>query len=132
MEEEQDKDMFVITRVSREDIFQHFVDRIDPEDRGGPKEERLRKKVDAITDSQMESLARHMAGDYCEQLYWIQIGILAEDMVKSEPECDCDIDSHDCTEHRVALESCDECKEKEQDCKLNTKGICSVCGEVVE
>ena len=65
------KDYFVITRVHRDDLDGIGFD------------------VSEVTDCTMERLASKMANDYLEQLYWIQLPILAEDLdiPKKEKVC---------------------------------------------
>lgn len=54
------KESFVITSVSRGDL------------------EALGYDTSEVSDEQMEYLARKMADDYCEQLFWTSLDILAE------------------------------------------------------
>ena len=54
---------FKITSVTREDL----------EDRGFD--------TTNITDTQMEELARRMCNDYLEQMFWISMDIIAEDIM---------------------------------------------------
>lgn len=54
---------FKITSVTREDL----------EDRGFD--------TTNITDAQMEELARRMCSDYLEQMFWISMDIIAEDIM---------------------------------------------------
>lgn len=56
------KEFFEITSISRDDL------------------ESLGYKTDNITDEQMERLAKKMADDYLEQMYWLSMDILAESM----------------------------------------------------
>lgn len=49
------------------------VCRADLEDRGFD--------VSSITDAQMEELARRMCNDYLEQMFWISLDIIAEDVL---------------------------------------------------
>jgi len=81
---EEKIESFKITSVSRDDILVHFMDELEPEEQRGKAGKALRKRIEAITDSQMETLARKMADDYIEQLFWTQIGILAEDLVEGK------------------------------------------------
>ena len=55
---------FKITSVTREDL----------EDRGFD--------TTNITDAQMEELARRMCNDYLEQMFWLSMDIIAEDIMK--------------------------------------------------
>lgn len=41
-------------------------------------------------------------------------------------------EKHDCNEHKVFLDPCNCCVEQDRECPLSTKGICSICGEVVQ
>lgn len=52
-------EFFKVTSISRADL------------------EHLGYKTDNITDAQMERLARKMAEDYLDQLYWTSMDILA-------------------------------------------------------
>jgi hypothetical protein len=54
---------FKITYVTREDL----------EDRGFD--------TTNITDAQMEELARRMCNDYLEQMFWLSMDIIAEDIM---------------------------------------------------
>lgn len=54
---------FKITSVTREDL----------EDRGFD--------TTNITDAQMEELARRMCNDYLEQMFWLSMEIIAEDIM---------------------------------------------------
>ena len=56
------KEFFVITSISRDDL------------------ESLGYKTENITDEEMEKLAKKMADDYLEQMYWLSMDILAESM----------------------------------------------------
>ena len=55
---------FKITSVTRQDL----------EDRGFD--------TTNITDAQMEELARRMCNDYLEQMFWLSMDIIAEDIMK--------------------------------------------------
>lgn len=39
---------------------------------------------------------------------------------------------HRCEENISYLSPCDNCIEKDKECPLSVKGICSICGEVIE
>jgi hypothetical protein len=39
---------------------------------------------------------------------------------------------HKCINHRVYLDPCDDCIDKERECELSTNGICSICGEIIK
>ena len=54
---------FNITSVSREDLESRGFDTTN------------------ITDAQMEELARKMCDDYLEQMFWISLDIIAEDIM---------------------------------------------------
>lgn len=54
------KESFVITSVSRGDL------------------ETLGYDTSEVSDEKMEYLAKKMANDYCEQLFWSSLDILAE------------------------------------------------------
>lgn len=56
------KEFFQITAVSRDDLEAKGFD------------------VSNVTDLMMEQLARKMADDYLEQMYWISLEIIAENM----------------------------------------------------
>ena len=60
--EEMSKE-FEITSVSREDWESRGFDTTN------------------ITDEQMEELARKMCDDYLEQMFWISLDIIAEDII---------------------------------------------------
>ena len=60
--EEMNKE-FNITSVSREDLEYRGFDTTN------------------ITDAQMEELARKMCDDYLEQMFWISLDIIAEDII---------------------------------------------------
>ena len=60
--EEMSKE-FNITSVSREDLENRGFDTTN------------------ITDAQMEELARKMCDDYLEQMFWISLDIIAEDII---------------------------------------------------
>lgn len=56
------KESFVITEVSREDL------------------EELGYDTSEVSDETMEYLAKKLANDYCEQLFWTSLDIIAECM----------------------------------------------------
>ena len=60
--EEMNKE-FKITSVTREDLEMRGFDTTN------------------ITDEQMEELARKMCDDYLEQMFWISLDIIAEDIM---------------------------------------------------
>jgi hypothetical protein len=55
---------FKITSVTREDLADIGFD------------------VTNITDEQMEQLAKRMCDDYLEQMFWLSMEIIAEDIMK--------------------------------------------------
>lgn len=59
---ERGKEWFNITSVHRDDLIQAGFD------------------GDAVDDATMERLACKMCDDYVEQLFWIHIGIYAEEL----------------------------------------------------
>ena len=61
--EEMNKE-FKITSVTREDLEMRGFDTTN------------------ITDAQMERLAQKMCDDYLEQMFWISLDIIAEDMMR--------------------------------------------------
>lgn len=56
------KESFIVTQVSREDL------------------EAIGYDTSEVSDDTMERLASKLAGDYCEQLFWTSLDILAEYM----------------------------------------------------
>ena len=60
--EEMNKE-FKITSVTREDLEMRGFDTTN------------------ITDAQMERLAQNMCDDYLEQMFWISLDIIAEDIM---------------------------------------------------
>lgn len=58
----REKEWFQITCVHRDDLIEAGFD------------------GDAVDDTIMERLASKMCDDYVEQLFWIHIGIIAEDL----------------------------------------------------
>lgn len=58
----KNKESFVITEVSREDL------------------EALDFDTSNVSDETMERLASKLADDYCEQLFWTSLDIIAEYM----------------------------------------------------
>ena len=63
--EEMNKE-FKITSVTREDLEMRGFDTTN------------------ITDAQMERLAQKMCDDYLEQMFWISLDIIAEDIKKKK------------------------------------------------
>lgn len=68
----REKEWFQITSVHRDDLIEAGFD------------------GNSVDDTVMEQLASKMSDDYVEQLFWIQIGIIAEYLgipkLKSKPE----------------------------------------------
>ncbi|SLM30857.1 hypothetical protein MTBBW1_2500006 [Desulfamplus magnetovallimortis] len=64
---ENEKMFFTITSISKEDIIHAFNE-----------DEHVKKIVEAMDDSDMETLASKMADDYCEQLFWSSLKIIFE------------------------------------------------------
>lgn len=58
----REKEWFQITCVHRDDLIEAGFD------------------GDVVDDTVMERLASKMSDDYVEQLFWIHIGIIAEDL----------------------------------------------------
>ena len=56
------KESFIITQVSREDL------------------ETIGYDTSEVSDDTMERLASKLGDDYCEQLFWTSLDIMAEDM----------------------------------------------------
>ena len=64
------KEMFTVTHVCREDIIHAFKE--------SDMFEQVKKKVKMMDNSEMEYLARELADDYCEQLFWDSLKIIFE------------------------------------------------------
>jgi len=83
---------FDITAVSREDLESKGFD------------------TSNIDDSDMETLARKMGDDYCEQLYWTSMEIIAEDYLEIPkhicPKCGKKACSHDGSSKRSICGRC--------------------------
>ena len=62
---------FVITSVSREDLISKEV--------GFTREQAL-----AVTDEQMKKIASKLADDYCNQLFWSSLQVIAESVISEE------------------------------------------------
>lgn len=58
------KEFFEVSSVSREDVAEVLG----------------KDKANSLTDSQMERLASKMNDDYCNQLYWNSMKIIATDL----------------------------------------------------
>lgn len=73
--------------------------------------------VDKISDSQMRELAHRMADDYCEQLFWSSMGIIAEDILGFPKVMTKDVSCPKCNSEEVrydiheALFHCDACSQ---------------------
>ena len=39
---------------------------------------------------------------------------------------------HDCEDYVIYINPCQDCIDNDQECVLNTHGICSICGEVID
>ena len=70
MGDNQRKEFFHITSVSRDDIIHAFE--------GTDVLEQVKKKVAKLDDGEMEYLAGKLADDYCEQLFWSSLKIIFE------------------------------------------------------
>lgn len=57
-----------ITRLHREDLREAFENITDEE-------------LALVSDAQLERIARNMADDYCNQLYWCSLSIIAADVL---------------------------------------------------
>ena len=68
-------DYFRITSVHREDIEKCF------EEAGKPE---LAKRAKKLTDSEMDYIADKLADDYCNQLFWGSLEIIAERVIKGD------------------------------------------------
>ena len=66
------KKSFPITTLSKEDLLG-----LESND-GNGKPMFSPKKIMALTDEDMERLASKLGNDYCEQLYWQSLEILAD------------------------------------------------------
>lgn len=72
---EEPERFYVITQLSKDDI-RGMYDYLEDE-----KPERFRQimeLIDSMDEIEMEDLARDMASDYLEQLYWTSLRILFE------------------------------------------------------
>ena len=67
----EDKVSYQITSVCKDDILIAFT--------GNNKLDRVKKRVKTMDEGDMSYLARKLAGDYCEQLYWDSLRIIFED-----------------------------------------------------
>jgi hypothetical protein len=63
--------MFVVTRMSRQDVKQALAD--EPE---------LARRAWLLTDDEMKQIARKMEDDYCNQLFWSSLRVCASDYIK--------------------------------------------------
>ena len=64
---------FVITSVCRTDVIQAF------EEKGKTK---AREIARCLTNDEMEWVARKMADDYCDQLFWQSLRIMVEAIIE--------------------------------------------------
>lgn len=64
------QEFFPITSLARDDIIQAFE--------GSDMLERVKRRVELLDDSDMAYLARKLADDYCEQLFWDSLRIIFE------------------------------------------------------
>jgi hypothetical protein len=92
---ESEMPYFKITSVSREDLEQTGFD------------------ISGVSNTDMCTLARKMADDYCEQLFWTSLGIIAEDYLHipkdknhSCPLCDDNSVKYDIEDNRYRCEEC--------------------------
>lgn len=67
--------MYPITSVCKEDIKQAFKDVENDELRLAF----IDKRIEKMEDYQMEYLAKKMADDYCNQMFWDSLRIIFED-----------------------------------------------------
>lgn len=72
LKEREEEGSFPITSVSREDVAEVIGE----------------KKAEALSDERMELLARKMADDYIEQLFWDQIATYLDDEDEDEDDED--------------------------------------------
>ena len=63
---------FPITCISKADIINTF--------KGRPNFEKIKARVESLSDSEMEYLASKMADDYCNQLFWSSLEIIFNDL----------------------------------------------------
>ena len=73
---------FKITSVCKADIFSVFADTKAME---VPK--KVKEIIEALDATDMERLAEKMADDYTEQLFWISLRIIFEDLFLPDKEC---------------------------------------------
>lgn len=87
------KGFFPITSVSRDDLKACGFD------------------TRFITDEQMCELAKRMAADYCEQLFWSSLKIIAEGLeCRLYSECPCCGSRHVQTNEQSRIISCEDCR----------------------
>lgn len=85
-------DFFPITSVSREDLQTYGFD------------------TRSVTDAQMRRLAQKMANDYCEQLFWSSMEIIAEGLeFPRYPECPVCASRHVCLDGQKGTFRCEGC-----------------------
>ena len=87
------KEMFPVTHVCREDIIHAFKE--------SDIFEQVKKKVKMMDNSDMEYLAGKLADDYCEQLFWDSLKIIFEEELEIDDFFDDDnkfVDEQDSAE----------------------------------
>lgn len=85
-------DFFPITSVSREDLQTYGFD------------------TRSVTDAQMRRLVQKMANDYCEQLFWSSMEIIAEGLeFPRYPECPVCASRHVCLDGQKGTFRCEGC-----------------------
>lgn len=88
-------DFFPITSVSREDLQAYGFD------------------IRSVTDGQMRRLAQKMANDYCEQLFWSSMEIIAEGLeFPRYPECPVCASRHVCLDWQKGTFRCESCRQE--------------------
>lgn len=74
--------------------------------------------VSDVTDSQMSELAGKLGNDYCEQLFWISMGIIAEECLKIPrhicPKCGKKTAEYDSVDNTFQCSSCENTWKKEE------------------
>lgn len=61
-------EFFVVTRTCKDDMKGIFRNN-----------QTMLKKIEELTDTEMEYIAGKLADDYCNQLYWESLRIIVED-----------------------------------------------------
>jgi hypothetical protein len=67
---------YPITRLCKDDIIMAFE--------GVSDLKTIKQKVNLLTDLEMEGIARRLADDYCEQLYWSSLRAIVEHILKEK------------------------------------------------